>query len=71
MVWRLIYDAKSVVDLFETSDITVTRFSIFDSENINDCFDLILNLQFDFEFVYDNKRYVFIGGIQTIEDVIN
>jgi len=71
MVWRLIYDDKNVVDLFETSDITVTRFSVFDSENINDCFDLILDLEFDFEFVYDNKRYVFIGGIQTIEDVIN
>jgi len=71
MVWRLIYNDKSVVDLFETSDITVTRFNVFESENINDCFNLILYLEFNFEFVYDNKRYVFTEGTQTIEDVIN
>jgi len=71
MVWRLIYSNKGVVDLFETSGITLTRFSLFESENINDCFNLILYLKFDFEFVYNNKRYVFTGGIQTIEDVIN
>jgi len=71
MVWRLIYDNEGVVDLFETSDITITGFNVFESEMINDCFDLILYLEFDFEFVYNNKRYVFTGGVQTIEDIIN
>jgi hypothetical protein len=71
MVWRLIYSTREVIDLFETSDITLTNQNVFESVNIEDCFTLILDLQFDFEFVYDNKIYTFFGGNQTIEDVIN
>jgi len=71
MVWRLIYSTREVIDLFETSDITLTNQNVFESVNIEDCFTLISDLEFDFEFVYDKKRYVFTGGIQTIEDVIN
>ena len=41
MIWRLIHNGEIVIDLFQTDDITATRFTIFESSSLQDCFDEI------------------------------
>ena len=69
MKWRLIYNSGEIITLFKTSDITLTNHNVYESENIEDCFNLIVDLKLNFEFVYNNIIHTFIDGVQKVENI--
>lgn len=71
MICRMIYDNTQVYKLFETEGKTLTKHNVFESSNINDCFDKIDELQLNFTyFSGDTGTYIdFSGGTRTISDI--
>jgi hypothetical protein len=67
MVWRMIYNNVDVVDLFQTSDITITPYNIFEGRTIDECFDKIDELQLVYHYTTeDDSIIIFSGGTRTI-----
>jgi hypothetical protein len=67
MVWRLIYDNTDVIDLFETSDITVTPYFIYEDKSQDDCFNEIDKLRLTYYYpLNENEILLFSGGTRTI-----
>ena len=69
MIWRLIYDSENIITLFETADITITQHSVYESSLIDDCFNKIDELRYDFEFVYNNQKIVFSQGTRMYSNI--
>lgn len=69
MIWRLIYDNKTIITLFETTDITITQHNVYESALIGDCFNKIDELRYDFEFVYNNQKIMFSQGTRVYSDI--
>jgi hypothetical protein len=68
MIWRLIYSDNEIIDLFKTSDITISIHNIFDSNSIEDCYKKIEELKFDYEHTEDGFEYImFNNGDRTYE----
>jgi len=67
MVWRLIYTNTEVVDLFETNDITVTPYNIYEGSTQDDCFNKIDELTLIYYYpLNENEILLFSGGTRTI-----
>ena len=67
MVWRLIYTNTEVVDLFETNDITVTPYNIYEGSTQDDCFNKIDELTLIYYYpLNENEILLFSGGSRTI-----
>jgi hypothetical protein len=69
MIWKLIYDNENIIILFETTDITITQHNVYESSLIDDCFNKIDELRYDFEFVYNNQKITFSQGTRTYSDI--
>ena len=70
MVWRLIHDNINVIDLFETSDITLTPYIIFDSKTQNGCFDEIDKQKLNYlYYTGGTEGILFSNGSRTIVQV--
>ena len=68
MVWRLIYNDTEILSLFETSDVTLTKNYIFDGNTIEDCYNKIDELKFNYEYTLDGITYtIFENGTRTTE----
>ena len=66
MIWRLIYDNINVVDIFETSDVTVTPYNIFEGTTQDECFDKIDELTLVYYYpLNENEILLFSGGTRT------
>ena len=67
MVWRLIHSNTEVFDLFETSDVTLTPYKVYESKNIEDCFEQIdkLNLTY-YHPLNGGEILLFSGGTRNI-----
>jgi len=59
MVWRLIHSNTEVFDLFETSDVTLTPYKVYESKNIEDCFKII-----------DSNKLFFVYQVSEIESIL-
>jgi hypothetical protein len=67
MVWRLIYSTTDVIDLFETSDITVTPYFIYEDKSQDNCFNEIDRLRLTYYYpLNENEILLFSGGTRTI-----
>ena len=67
MIWRLIYDNTNVIDLFETSDITITPYNIFEGVTQDECFNKIDELTLVYYYpLNENEILLFSGGTRTI-----
>jgi hypothetical protein len=67
MIWRLIYNNTDVIDLFETSDITITPYNIYEGKTQEECFDKIDKLQLTYYYpLNENEILLFSGGTRTI-----
>jgi len=67
MIWRLIYNDSSIIDLLETSDITVTPYKIYESLNIEDCFKVIDSNKLFFIYQISDEEFIlFENGTRTI-----
>ena len=72
MVWRLIYTNTEVVDLFETNDITVTPYNIYEGSTQDDCFNKIDELTLIYYYpLNENEILLFSGGTRTIIEINN
>ena len=66
MIWRLIYDGENVIDLFQTEDITATRFTIFESVSLQDCFDEIDKNKLTYLYhINEEEGIIFTNGTRT------
>lgn len=66
MTWRLIYDGENVINLFQTDDITATRFSIFESESLQDCLNEIDKNKLTYLYcVSEEEGILFANGLRT------
>jgi hypothetical protein len=67
MVWRLIYNTTDVIDLFETSDITITPYFIYEDRTQDNCFNEIDRLRLTYYYpLNENEILLFSGGTRTI-----
>ncbi len=67
MIWRLIYNNTDVIDLFETSDITVTPYFVYEDSTQDNCFDQIDKLRLTYYYpLNENEILLFSGGTRTI-----
>lgn len=67
MIWRLIYNNADVIDLFETGDITVSPYFIYDGLTQDDCFNEIDRLRLTYYYpLNENEILLFSGGTRTI-----
>lgn len=67
MIWRLIYNNTNVIDLFETSDITITPYNIFEGSTQDECFNKIDELTLVYYYpLNENEILLFSGGTRTI-----
>ena len=67
MVWRLIYNNVDVIDLFETNDITVTPYNIYNGVTQDECFNKIDELTLVYYYpLNENEILLFSGGTRTI-----
>lgn len=67
MIWRLIHNNISVIDLFETDDITLTPYTIFESKTQEDCFNEVDKQQLYYLYYSGGTEGVlFSGGTRTI-----
>lgn len=67
MVWRLIYNNTDVIDLFETNDITVTPYFIYEDRTQDNCFNEIDRLRLTYYYpLNENEILLFSGGTRTI-----
>jgi hypothetical protein len=67
MVWRLIYTNTYVIDLFETSDVTVTPYNIFEALTQEECFNLIDSNKLFFVYpISETQSILFENGVRTI-----
>ena len=67
MVWRLIYDNTNVIDLFETSDTTITPYNIFEGLTQDECFNKIDELTLVYYYpLNENEILLFSGGTRTV-----
>jgi hypothetical protein len=64
MIWRLIYDSENIITLFETTDITITQHNVYESSLIDNCFNKIDELGYNFEFVYNNQKQAWFFALQ-------
>ncbi len=72
MVWRLIYDNSYVIDLFETNDITITPYNIYEGPTQDDCFNKIDELTLIYYYpLNENEILLFSGGTRTIIEINN
>jgi hypothetical protein len=69
MIWKLIYDNENIIILFETTDITITQHNVYESSLIDNCFNKIDELGYNFEFVYNNQKITFSQGTRTYSDI--
>ena len=66
MIWRLIHNGEIVIDLFQTDDITATRFTIFESSSLQDCFDEIDKRKLTYLYCIDEEEGIlFTNGVRT------
>jgi hypothetical protein len=66
MTWRLIYDGENVINLFQTDDITATRFTIFESESLQDCLNEIDKNKLTYLYcVSEEEGILFANGLRT------
>ena len=66
MIWRLIYDEENVINLFQTDDITATRFTIFESSSLQDCFNEIDKHKLTYLYCIDEEEGIlFSNGLRT------
>jgi hypothetical protein len=67
MIWRLIYNNTNVIDLFETSDVTVTPYNVFEGLTQDECFDKIDELTLVYYYpLNENEILLFSGGTRTV-----
>ena len=67
MIWRLIYNNTNVIDLFETSDITITPYNVFEGATQDECFDKIDELTLVYYYpLNENEILLFSGGTRTV-----
>ena len=67
MIWRLIYNNTNVIDLFETSDVTVTPYNVFEGITQDECFNKIDELTLVYYYpLNENEILLFSGGTRTI-----
>ncbi len=67
MNWRLIYNETTVIDLFETNDVTLTPYKVYESKNIEDCFKIIdSDKLFFIYYLSETESILFENGIRTI-----
>jgi len=72
MNWRMIYNNTDVIDLFETSDITITPYNIFEAKTQEECFDKIDQLSlFYYHPLNKNEILLFSGGTRTTMHITN
>jgi hypothetical protein len=72
MTWRLIYDSVYVIDLFETNDITITPYTIFESKTQDECFNEIDKQQLYYLYYSGGTEGIlFSGGTRTIVPIEN
>ena len=70
MVWRLIYTNTEVVDLFETNDITVTPYNIYEGSTQDDCFNKIDELTLIYYYpLNENEILLFSGGTRIVINI--
>lgn len=62
MVWRLIYNDTSVIDLFETNDVTLTPYNIFEGLTQEECFNKIDELALVYYYNINENEYLFFSG---------
>ena len=66
MTWRLIYDGENVINLLQTDDITATRFTIFESESLQDCLNQIDKNKLTYLYcVSEEEGILFSNGLRT------
>lgn len=66
MIWRLIHNGEIVIDLFQTDDITATRFTIFESEFLQDCLKEIDKNKLTYLYcVSEEEGILFSNGLRT------
>lgn len=67
MVWRLIYNDVNVIDFFETSDITISPYNIYNGITKEDCFNKIDELKLVYYYpLSENETLLFSGGTRII-----
>ena len=67
MVWRLIHNYSNVLEIFETNDITLTPYTIYDAATQDECFDKIDELSLVYYYpLNENEILLFSGGTRTI-----
>ena len=67
MIWRLIHDGFYVIDLFETSHVTLTPYTIFEAKTQDECFNEIDKQQlFYLYYSGGTEGVLFSGGTRTI-----
>jgi hypothetical protein len=70
MIWRLIYNSTDVIDLFETSDITVTPYNVYEDKTQEDCFNHVDKLRLTYYYpLNENEILLFSGGSRTVIDI--
>jgi hypothetical protein len=70
MSWRLIYNTNKVISLFESDGVTYTSKELFISNNLEDCFNKIDELEYYYKYPKgDTQVIIFSGGTRTIEDI--
>lgn len=63
----MIYNNTDVIDLFETNDITITPYNIFEGITQDECFNKIDDLELFYYYTSDPKYdIIFSGGTRTI-----
>jgi hypothetical protein len=67
MIWRLIYNETTVIDLFETNDVTLTPYNIYEDLTQDECFKQIDKLRLTYyHYLNENELLLFSGGTRTI-----
>ena len=63
----MIYNNVDVIDLFQTNDITITPYNIFEAPTQDECFNKIDELTLVYYYpLNENEMLLFSAGTRTI-----